>query len=510
MTTSTTTSTNWDRLAEASRRWQTINSITSLLHWDQETKMPSKGIDHRGRQVALLARMAHEEATCTEVGEMIAACEADDDLTGNPDSDTAINVARLRRDYDRGTKLSIELVGERAELATKAQHHWAKARAADDYAQFEPWLDKVIDLNRRMAEAFGWAEGGEPWDALAEDYEAGCTAAWVESVFTPLRERLQTLLDACMGSSTQPSNAFNEVCLPVDKQEAFVRLIADKIGFDFDRGRLDVSTHPFCSGFHPTDVRITTRFHENNLNDAIGSTMHECGHGIYEQGLRTDMAGLPLGTSVSLGIHESQSRMWENQVGRSDTFWRWACEELKSTFGNDVAHLSYDDVYGGANIVRPDFIRVEADEATYNMHIMIRFELERLMLKGELNAADVPEAWNQRYREYLGIDVPDNARGCMQDIHWSMCAMGYFPTYTLGNLYSAQLYEAACDANPDLEDGYAKGEFTALRTWLNDNVHVHGRRYDAATLCEKATGKPLSADPLMRHLGGKLSAIYGL
>jgi len=451
--------------------------------------------------------MAHEEATSERVGDLIAACEDDVDLMSDPD--VSVNVSRLRHDFDRATKLTADMVGEEAELATKAQHHWAKARAADDFSQFEPWLGKVIDLMRRKAQAYGWAEGGEAWDGLAEDYESGCTAAWVESVFMPLRERLQVLLDKVMGSSTPPSNAFNEVCLPVDKQEQFVRAIADKIGFDFDRGRLDVSTHPFCSGFHPTDVRITTRFHENNLNDAIGSTMHECGHGIYEQGLRTDMAGLPLGSSVSLGIHESQSRMWENQVGRSAAFWEWAYAQLKDTFGADVGHLSYDDVYGGANIVRPDLIRVEADEATYNMHIMIRFELERLMLNGELEAADVPEAWNARYAEYLGVDVPDNARGCMQDIHWSMCAMGYFPTYTLGNLYSAQLYEAACEANPGMEADYARGEFDTLRHWLNEHVHVHGRRWQAAELCERATGKPLSADPLMRHLEGKLCAIYG-
>jgi carboxypeptidase Taq len=510
MTTQTMTNTTWDRLAEASRRWNTINSITGLLHWDQETKMPAKGIDHRGRQVALLARMAHEEATSDAVGDMIAACEDDADISADPAGDIAVNVRRMRRDYDRATRLPAAMVGEEAELATQAQHHWGQARKANDFAAFEPYLTMVIDLMRCKAECYGWAEGGEPWDGLAEDYEPGCTAASVETVFTPLRKRLQGLLDRVMGSSTPPSNAFNEVCLPVDAQERFVHAIATKIGFDFQRGRLDVSTHPFCSGFHPTDVRITTRFHENNLNDAIGSTMHECGHGIYEQGLHAEMAGLPLGSAVSLGIHESQSRLWENQVGRSEGFWRWCHGELNTAFGSAVKHLSFDDVYGGANLVKSDLIRVEADEATYNMHIMIRFELERLMLKGDLVAADVPEAWNARYREYLGIDVPDDARGCMQDIHWSMCAMGYFPTYTLGNLYSAQLYETACDAMPGLEEGYAKGEFEPLRVWLNENVHTHGRRYEAAELCELVTGKPLSADPLMRHLESKLSAIYGL
>ena len=332
----------------------------------------------------------------------------------------------------------------------------------------------------------------------------------MSEVFTPLRERLQTLLDALMGSSTKPSNAFNEIALPIEQQKAFVRNIAQQIGFDFDAGRLDESTHPFCSGTHCNDVRLTTRFHEDNVNDAIGSTMHEAGHGIYEQGLLFEHVGTPMGHSVSLGIHESQSRMWENQVGRSEAFWRWCYPQMEQFFGNATASLSFEDVYGGANIVKPDFIRVEADEATYNMHIMIRFELERMLMNGDLAVADLPDAWNQRYKEYLGIDVPNDTKGCLQDIHWSMTSLGYFPTYTLGNLYCAQFFEKALADHPSLYEEFAQGEFGTLKTWLNTNIHALGRTYRAAELCEHVTGAPLSADPLMRHLESKLKPLYGL
>ena len=512
MTTNTATTTNptYARLIERVLDDTRLARCGAVLQWDQETKMPPKGVEPRGAQLAVLARVAHERMTSSEVGDMIAACEASPDIVGDCDSDEAVTIQRLRKDYDRATCIPSALVAEEAQLASQAQHNWAEARRNNDFSQFQPWLEKVVTLLQHKADCFGWAEGGEPWDALAEDYEPGCTAAWVESVFTPLRVRLQNLLDRIMGSSTPPSNAFNEVKLPVDAQEAFVRDIASSIGFDFQRGRLDVSTHPFCTSFHPRDVRITTRFHENNVNDAIGSTMHECGHGIYEQGLRQDHALLPLGQAVSLGIHESQSRLWENQVGRSQQFWQWCHPRLKEHFGDAVSTLDFDSVYGGANIVRPSLIRVEADEATYNMHIMIRFEIERLLLKGELAVADVPTAWGERYREYLGIEVPDDANGCMQDVHWSMVSMGYFPTYTLGNLYSAQFFDAAKRAIPGLEDGFATGEFEPLRTWLNENIHKQGRRHLPADLCEVVTGSPLSADYLMDYLEGKLGAIYGL
>ena len=504
------TSTEYDQLIKISKDVTALGTTMSILGWDREVMMPKKGNEYRAEQFAVSSRILHELSTDTKIGELLDACESDGDLVGDQTSESAANIRELRHGYDRDTKLPSALVEEEAKLASLSQSAWAEARGENDFTAFQPWLEKIVALLQQKAECFGWADGGEPWDALAEDYEPGCTAAQVSEVFTPLRKKLQSLLDEIMGSDTKPSNKFNEIALPVEQQKAFVRSIASQIGFDFEAGRLDESTHPFCSGTHCNDVRLTTRFHENNVNDAIGSTMHEAGHGIYEQGLLYDHVGTPMGRAVSLGIHESQSRMWENQVGRSEAFWKWCYPTMKEFFGDATASLSFEDVYGGANIVRPDLIRVEADEATYNMHIMIRFELERLLMNGDLAVADLPEAWNQRYKEYLGIEVPTDANGCMQDIHWSMAAIGYFPTYTLGNLYSAQFFEKAMEEIPDMYEQFGSGEFGALKSWLNENIHSHGKRYRAAELCEVVTGKELSSDPLMRHLEHKLRPLYGL
>jgi carboxypeptidase Taq len=500
----------YDDLLRLTREASVLGSTASLLSWDQETMMPPGGVEFRSRQLAQLARLQHELFTAPQIGDLLEACEDDAALTSDPHGEAATNIREIRHDYDRRTRLPVALVEEEARLASLAQHEWAESRKGSDFARFRPWLEKIIDLMRRKARAYGWARGGEPWDALAEDFEPGCTARDVQAVLGPLRTRLQRLLGDLMSGSTGPSNRFNETPLPVEKQKAFVRFVAEKIGFDFQRGRLDLSTHPFCGGSHCNDVRVTTRFKEDCVLDGLGSTMHEAGHGMYEQGLPFDHVGTPMGRSVSLGIHESQSRMWENQVGRSRAFWRWCHPTLKDHFGDAVKGFSLSEVYGAANIVEPSFIRVEADEATYNMHIMVRFELERALLNGDLNAKDVPAVWNRKYKEYLGVAVPDDRRGCLQDVHWSTCSMGYFPTYTLGTLYAAQFFDAAREEIPDLEDQFAAGEFGALRSWLNENIHAHGQRFRAADLCKVVTGRPLSADSLMDYLEAKLRPLYGL
>ncbi len=501
---------NYSALIQLVREANLLGGTAELLSWDREVMMPEGGLDYRSKQLAQIAKLQHEQFTCKRLGELLAVCEADAELTTHPLSCEAVNLREVRRSYDRQTKLPAALVQQEAELGSYAQHEWATARKNNNFKHFQPWLEQCVELLRRKAECYGWSSDGEPWDALAEDYEPGCTAAEVARVFTPLRQSLQNLLSDLLSSGRMPSNAFNELVLPTQQQEAFVRFVAENIGFDFGRGRLDRSTHPFCAGTHPGDVRLTTRFHDANVNDALGSTMHEAGHGMYEQGLLPIHWGTPMGEAVSLSIHESQSRLWENQVGRSQTFWKWLHPKLGEFFGDAVGGLSWADVYGAANLVRPDLIRVEADEATYNMHIMIRFEIERALMKGDLHVADLPSVWNQRYKEYLGIDVPDDARGCLQDIHWSMLSIGYFPTYTLGNLYGAQFFEAAIEAIPDLHQQFERGNFKALRTWLNENIHAHGKRYLAADLCEQVTGKPLSAAPLMRHLEAKLKPLYGV
>jgi carboxypeptidase Taq len=511
MPTSIKSTTTYDQLLDHIKQASLLGSTGSILGWDQETLMPPGGLNHRTRQLAQIAKLTHQMKTDARIGDWLDACEDDASLTSDPLSASAVNLRELRRDYDKATKLPEALVVEMSETTSQAKHAWAEARKVNKYEDFKPWLAKVVDLNQRKAECFGWDKvSGEPWDALADSFEAGMTAASVAEVFTPLRERLVPLLEDILGSTTGPSNAFNELKLPIDQQQAFVKAISAGVGFDYERGRLDESTHPFCSGSHCNDVRMTTRFHEDNVNDALGSTLHESGHGIYEQGLPEAHIGTPMGLAVGLSIHESQSRMWENQVGRSRAFWSWCYPMLAEYFGDATAGLTEGQIYGGANIVNPGLIRVEADEATYNLHIMIRFEIERLLMKGDLGVDDLPEVWNAKYKEYLQVDVPDDRRGCMQDIHWSMGAIGYFPTYTMGNLYCAQFFEAAREQLGDLDTMFAKGEFTPLRHWLNENIHAHGKRYRSADLVQHVTGKPLTADPLMRHLEGKLRPLYGV
>ena len=508
MTTESTTLPAYDQMLETSREIRLLGSIDSLLGWDQETMMPKGGAEYRARQLALLARLRHEQFTSQRMGELIAECESE----FNTDEDTmeAANIRHLRHDYDRMVKLPGSLVEEIASTASQAQRVWMEAREKNDFEGFRPMLEKTVELCRRKAECFGWAEGGEPWDALAEDYEPGCTAAGVAEVFDPLRARLRTLVSEIREATVKPDSRLDEIPLSRDEQMAFCRFVCEQLGFDFNRGRLDVSTHPFCGGSHCDDVRMTTRFHECMLTDALGSTMHEAGHGIYEQGLKFEYVGTPMGNSVSLGIHESQSRMWENQVGRSVAFWEWCAPKLEQFFGEAVRGISPQIAYETINRVQTGLIRVEADEATYNMHIMIRFELERALLNGDLQVGDLPGEWNRMYKEYLGVDVPDDRRGCLQDIHWSMGALGYFPTYTLGNLYCAQFFEAAQAAMPGLDDDFRNGRFDRLRTWLNEQIHQHGERYSPEELCRRVTGKELSSEPLMRHLEGKYRALYHL
>jgi carboxypeptidase Taq len=359
---------------------------------------------------------------------------------------------------------------------------------------------------------------GERYDALVNEYEPGVTAREIEAIFTPLRQRLAGFIAELAGSTRKPSDKPLHAKIEPERQHKFGQFILEACGFDLNAGRLDVTTHPFCSGMAPGDTRLTTRYRDEKFTDALYGTMHEMGHGLYEQGLPKtavlDGSGLlfgnPLADAISLGIHESQSRMWENLVGRSREFWEWALPHAKKILGPGLEPYSVDDLYRAVNIVTPSLIRVEADEATYNMHVMIRFEIERALLSGDMKVKDVPGVWNRAYKDYLGIDVPNDAKGCLQDVHWSFGLIGYFPTYTLGNLYAAQLWETIRGQITDLDRQIRSGQFLALKAWLNDNIHRHGRRYRAADLCKMVTGHPLSADPLLRYLEGKLRPVYGV
>jgi len=499
---------SYERLVGLTRESAILGAVSRLLSWDQETYMPDGAADARAEQMELMASLLHDRKTDPRLGELIAECESNGTMQGDPA--VAACVRELRRDYDKATKLPRELVAELAKVGSQAQHVWKQARERSDFGMFAPWLERMIGLTVRKAECYGWPEDGEPYDALLDEYEPEMRSAEVEEIFTPLGERLSALI-AELGTGKAPDTSILNAHVPTDRQHAFGLFVIRSIGFDLGTGRLDTTTHPFCQGLAPGDTRLTTRYREDHFPDAFYSTLHEAGHGMYEQGLpKREHFGTPLGQAVSLGIHESQSRMWENFVGRSREFWHWALPHAKGHMGEAMADATVDDLYHAVNTATPSFIRVEADEATYNLHIMIRFEIERALIKGELGTADVPGVWNEAYKRRLGLEVLHDRDGCLQDVHWSFGLVGYFPTYCLGNLYCAQLWEQIGKDIPDLRERIGHGDFAPLKDWLNKNVHAPGRQYPAKELCRRVTGEPLSAEPLLRYLEGKLRPIYGV
>lgn len=485
-----------------------LGSCGSVLGWDEQTYMPEGGAEHRSNQLSLLAGLAHDRRTAPRIGEVLSSLEGLHDL-GGPDSDLAANVREARRSYDRATKLPKRLVEELTKTTSLAQQAWKTARKDKDFAIFQPWLDKLIGLKREEAAAVGHGDG-VPYDALLDEYEPGARSADIQAVFTPLRVELVKLVAAIQSSGRPPRTELLERHYPVEAQQVFAEAAAKLIGFDFERGRIDRSAHPFCSGFGPGDCRLTTRFHDHHFPSAFFGVLHEAGHGIYEQGLSVADYGLPTGQSVSLGIHESQSRMWENFVGRSRAFWTYLFPHAQTAFPGALKNVALDDFYAAINDVQPSFIRVEADEVTYNLHIMLRFELELKLLDGTLTAADVPTVWNETFQSFFQLTPPDDASGCLQDVHWSAGLMGYFPTYTLGNMYAAQMFETAGQELGNLSEQFAAGQFRPLKQWLNERVHQHGRKYPAPQLVERVTGRPLSAEPLVKHLWDKYAEVYGL
>lgn len=494
-----------EKLNKKTREVAMINSCASLLGWDERTYMPARGSEHRAEQLAYLAGLSHSRFVDPEIGDLLKQLKSGTN-GGGPDSDIAVTVREIGRAYDRAVKMPQELVEEISRTTTLAQAKWAEARKNNDFASFKPWLEKVVNLKKQEAEAVGYQ--GEPYNALLDEFEPGATVAQIEGAFAKLRDETVRLLDELKGAARKPDPKILEREYPIDKQEAFGKEAAAAIGFDFDRGRLDITTHPFCTGIGPGDTRITTRYDAHHFPGAFFGILHEAGHGIYDQGLPAEHFGNPLGEFISLGIHESQSRMWENMVGRSRAFWSFFYPKAQQHFAKTLGDVSLDQFYGAINTVEPSFIRVEADEVTYNLHIMIRFELERAFFRGDLKVDDVPAAWNTTFEKYLGIRPPDDRRGCLQDVHWSAGLIGYFPTYSLGNLYAAQFFAKADADLGGLHAQFAKGQFLPLRDWLRKNIHQHGRRYLATDLVQRVTGKPLSSDALMAYMGKKFGEVY--
>ncbi|MEJ2368341.1 MAG: carboxypeptidase M32 [Acidobacteriota bacterium] len=479
-----------------------LAEIQGLLEWDQQVMMPRRGAEQRANQMASLAGLMHQKATSPEAGDAILKMENRDDLT----ADERADVREARRAYDRAVKLPGELVQARAKAVAMAQSVWEEARPHNDFPTFKPHLEEVVKLTRETADALG---GENRYDSLLEEFEPGMTEEHLQGLFKEIKTRLVPLIEAVRGAPGQPDASILRRSFPKGGQEAFCRSVVADMGYNMEAGRLDVSAHPFTIGTL-ADVRITTRYLEDFLPTALFGVIHEAGHALYEQGLAHERYRNPSGGSCSLGIHESQSRFWENMVGRSRSFWRHYYGPLKKQFPDALGDVNEDAFYRAVNTVKPSLIRVEADEATYNLHILVRFELESALLRGSLEAADLPEAWNTKMQSYLGVTPPDDRDGVLQDIHWSAGLIGYFPTYTLGNLFAAQFMETLRKDMPDLDDRVGRGELLPIRDWLRENIHQHGRRYLPGDLCIKVTGKPLSASASMDYLELKYRALYGL
>jgi carboxypeptidase Taq len=495
-------------LRSAAAELHDLGHIAELLGWDQETMMPAKGVDWRGYQQATLSGIIHERLTAPRLGDLLASL-ADAAAEGSsPLSDAERGLVReLKRSRDRAVKLPTRLVKELAEATTQAVATWQRAREQSSWASFQDDLTRVVELKRQVAEAVGYQ--AEPYDALLDEYEPGLTAAQVGAMFERLRADTVALLDRIRGAGRQIDRSPLEREYPVDRQWQFGETVLGWMGFDFEAGRQDKSAHPFCTSLGPGDVRLTTRLHERDLAQALFGSMHEGGHGLYEQGIGKDVQRTPIGQGVSLGVHESQSRLWENCVGRGLPFWRFALPKLAELFPEQLAGVEVEQFWRAVNRVEPSLIRVEADEVTYNLHILMRFEIERRLFKGEVAVADLPALWNEAMRQTLGVEPPNDREGVLQDIHWSFGLVGYFPTYTLGNLYGAQLWAAIGRDLPDRDAAIERGELRPILDWLRERIHRHGGTYLPADLIERATGEPPNPRYLTEYLTAKYAQVYG-
>jgi carboxypeptidase Taq len=484
-----------------------LEKATGVLGWDKQVNMPKKGNLARTQQLSTLGRIRHTLFTSDEMGELIAAA-AEEQAAAPYDGFEASLLRVLQYDYDQARKFPTEFVVQMTMVGGQANAAWEEARANSDFAHFLPHFEKVLGLTRQRAEYLEY--DNEPYDALLNQFEREMETAVVRHIFQEAKEALIPLREAIEERLTAVDDSLLHQPFDVAKQQEFARYIAEAIGYDFSRGHLGTATHPFASSFSRDDARITSRWYPDFLNPSLFGVLHESGHAMYEQGTHPDFARTPLARGASLGFHESQSRMMENIVGRSLPFWRRHFPKLQETFPDALGGATADEFYRAINKVQPSFIRVEADEVNYNLHIILRFELEQAMLNGDLAAADVPAAWNDKMQELLGIVPPNDSEGCLQDIHWSWTGMGYFPTYALGNFYAAQLYEAAQAQNPQITADMAQGDPASLVAWMRENVHQHGRKYTPDELIHRATGQPLSHAPFVRYINDKFSQIYGL
>ncbi len=478
----------------------------ALLEWDQQCYMPTGGSEARSYQMATLKRLAHQRLTSSETGQLLEDLKPYAEQL-DPDSDDACLLKVAQRRYDKNVKVPSELVMEFARAAGASHVVWTKAKAENKFSDFQPYLEKIIALRRQYADCF--APYTHVYDPLLDDFEAGLKTADVQAIFADLRAQQVSLLQE-IAARPQVDASFLFLNFDEQKQWDFGVEAITKIGYNWECGRQDKAVHPFTSNFSSGDVRITTRLTPDYLGTALFGTLHECGHALYELGVNPAYDRSLLGGGASLAIHESQSRLWENLVGRSFPFWQYFYPRLQEYFPAQFSNVSLETFYKGINQVSPSLIRVEADEATYNLHIMLRLELEIALMEGSLEVKDLPEAWNARMKDYLGVAPSTDSEGVLQDIHWSNGYIGYFSTYALGNLISAQLWERIQTDIPDLADQIRRGEFAPLLGWLREKIHHHGSKYEPQDLVQQVTGSKINAAPYMRYLRAKYSEIYGL
>lgn len=489
---------------EYTARMQKIADVkysAAVLQWDQETYLPPKGAEFRARQLATLSEIAHEWFTTPQFGQLLEELQARQDLA----DDQQRNVALSLEDYNKQKKFTPAFVRRLSEAGSRCFHTWLQARTANSFALFSPELQNMVELKKEEAALAGYEQ--HPYNALLDQYEKGATVSLLDKVFTEVRQPLRDLLNRISGGRPV-DDQFLRGNYPKQQQWDFGMQLIRQLGFDFEAGRQDLSEHPFTTNFNSLDVRITTRVDEQDFANMTWSCIHETGHALYEQGLPAEYYGLPLGEYASLGIHESQSRLWENNIGRSYEWWQTVYPRLQAVFPKQLDAVSLEKFHKGINKVQPALIRTEADEVSYHFHVMIRYELEKRLIEGSLSVDEIPAWWNEHYAAWLGVTVPDDKRGCLQDVHWSHGSFGYFPTYSLGSFYAAQFFAAAKDQVPGLQESIGRGDTTPLLNWLRENIHRWGRRYTSEELCRKATGKNLDIGYFMQYLLDKYDNIY--
>lgn len=500
---------DYQKLCELSKHARILQGISSILDWDQETYMPSGSATIRSEQLETMAGMIHQEKTSRKFANALSKLI---DIPSGKLKTTKLSFQQTaalrewRRDYIHDTALPAKFVKELAKVSSQAIIAWRSAKKENAFHQFAPYLDRIVQLNRQKADLLGYKD--HPYDALLDQYEPNISTEEVSVLFSKLRSQLTPLIKKI--SQHPIDDHFLYGNWDAAKQMAFSQKLLDAVGYDSTQGRVDFSLHPFSSASHPTDSRITTRIHPESLMSNIFAILHEAGHALYEMGLPQNQYGTPLGDSRSLGIHESQSRWWETRIGLSKPFWKYFFPLLRETFKSQLGHIDLDTFYRAINKVNPSFIRIEADEVTYPLHIILRFELEKGLIENSLNVRDIPDAWNAKMKEYLAI-IPNNyAEGCLQDIHWSMGAFGYFPTYTLGNLYAAHLFESFAKDHPHWENQVKAGQLEFIKLWLHEKVYQHGKLYTTQELLKQATGKDFSANAYVDYLKNKYSSLYSI